>query len=187
MNVSSHFCLFPCFSLSLSPNPAKLSHLSSQEVLWAPDISCYCSQREGDNKTQPAATSGIFRSFHNNTTTTPAHCLHHKPGAYEGKPTAALKLSLLTLASFLKRRNCFLHLCQKDERNERHRISSFLQNTCKGVTGGVSDPDQYCNDMMTWLSRAVPLYLNLNVRQITPSQCRKCNRLYLVLSSRRLQ
>ncbi len=90
------------FSLSLSKFSQSLPPFLPGSAVSA-CISCYCSQRAGDNKTQPAATSGIFRSLHNNTTATPAHRLRHKPGADEGKPTAASKLS--SDFSFLKRRN----------------------------------------------------------------------------------
>lgn len=72
MNVSSHSCLFPCSSSSLSET--KLSKRSQTLPPFLAGsaasacISCYCSQRarDNENKTQPAATSGIFRSSHHN-------------------------------------------------------------------------------------------------------------------------
>lgn len=72
MNVSSHSCLFPCSSSSLSETKlAKHSQTLPPFLAGSAASACisrYCSQRARDkqNKTQPAATSGIFRSFHHN-------------------------------------------------------------------------------------------------------------------------
>lgn len=63
--------LLPLSQRQSSSNAAKLSHLSSQEVLRAPASAVIVVREREINKTQPAATSGIFRSFHNNPAGTP--------------------------------------------------------------------------------------------------------------------